>query len=145
LMGDASLSDPVRPRRPLVGATLGDRIWAALCWAGLSKAEACRRIQVTRPALDAWLANTSNPTIDNVRRIVEVTGVTVDEILGVMTGQDPSFPAWREFLATDAGGKMSDGERRMLQCLAWPPGIEPTVIAYHLQLASIQAAKAREY
>lgn len=111
--------------------------------AGLTKAELARRCDVRWQTVHDWIRNQSIPEPDNWRSIAEATGVTLDELLGVAAGQDPPFPAWKDFIETDAGKGLSAGERRALQAFAWPEGVEPAVGDYYALLTVLRAAQAR--
>lgn len=60
------------------------------------------------------------------------------ELLACVEGSAPPFPAWREFLATEAGVSATRAERYALRTMLWPPGREPTVDGYVAVLAVLR-------
>lgn len=114
-------------------------------YAGLRKAHLAERVGVTWGTVNNWTRDEVVPGGDNLRRIAEVTGVTLDELLGVATGQEPPFPAWKRFLdqLESEGIEMSADQRRALASIAWPPGEEPTVASYQAMLAGLRTTKPR--
>lgn len=111
---------------------------------GVTKAELARRVGCNWRQVHSWVTGEKAPSADSLRKIAEALPVTLEELLGVATGQAPPFAAWDAFLATDEGAVMADDERRTLQAIPWPPGREPTVASYQIALASLRATKARE-
>lgn len=127
----------------MAGATLGQRIHAAMLRAGLKKTHLAKMVDVSWQAVHAWTVDQSVPTAENVLRIAEVTGVTVDELLGVATGQEPPFPAWDALKKTEAFRDLDDTERRTLAGIPWPPKTEPTLAAYLTVIEALRATKPR--
>lgn len=133
-----------RPARTaLEGATVAERVAAALRQSGLTKAELARRVEKPWRLVHAWVTGEKTPNSDSLRSLAEALDVTVDELLGIADGQDPPFEAWEAFLRTPDGESMTPGERRALQSIAWPPGREPTIASYHIALAAMRATQSR--
>lgn len=126
-----------------MGGDIGERISDAIERSGLSKSEVGRRIGTKYRVVHTWTTGTKVPGGDYLHKLAQVLGVSIDELLGVAHGQDPPFAAWSEFLATTEGGSMTEGERRTLQSMAWPPGRAPTVAAYQIALAAVRATQPR--
>jgi transcriptional regulator with XRE-family HTH domain len=125
------------------GSTIGQRIAAAREARGWTKAELARKIGKSWRLLHKWENDEQPPARESLLLLAQVLGVTIEELLGVAEGQEPPFAAWREFLLTPQGGDITAGERRMLQSLAWPPGLEPTVTGYVMTLAAIRSGTTR--
>ena len=130
----------------LTGAsTIGGRIAFFRAVRGWTKAELSRQVGCGWRLVHKWETGEQRPDRESVATLAKVLGVTIEEILGVATGQNPPFDAWAEFLSTPQGEALTDGERRMLQSIAWPPGLEPTTTGYVMALAAIRSGtKARK-
>ena len=63
------------------GGTVGKRIKRAREMAGLGQAEMARRLGVTAVTAYRWEADRVSAPLDQLRRIAEVTGVRLDELL----------------------------------------------------------------
>lgn len=128
----------------LRGSTLGERLADAIRrYVDDNKSEFARRVGKDRRLVHSWLDDEKRPDADSLRLIAETLPVTLEELLGVATGQAPPFPAWVDFLATPEGLAMTPGERRALQSIAWPPGRAPTVASYQIALAAMRTTLAR--
>lgn len=125
------------------GATIGERIEVARIRSGKSKSEVGRALGTKYRKVHKWVTGESRPSADALAALAEVLGVTVDELLGVAEGQDPPFEAWAVFLATPEGQTLTEGERRALAGLPWPPGTQPTVASYAIALAAVRTAVPR--
>lgn len=124
----------------VAGVSIGDRIRLARERAGLSKSELGRAVGSSYRLVHRWEIDEQAPSADYLRRIAGALHVTIEELLGVAAGQDPPFKAWHVFLETPEGVGLSADERRALQSIAWPSGVEPTVIAYAMMLSAIRLA-----
>lgn len=62
--------------------TVGERIQALRKNLGLSQDELGQRLLVSRQTISLWENDQTVPTIDNLKRLKEIFGVSVDEILG---------------------------------------------------------------
>lgn len=127
----------------VVGGTVGERIRAAIRRAGISQKELADRIGTTPAQISKWVHGARVPDRGSLRRIAEALPVTIDELVGVLEGQDPPFPAWAEFLETDEGRTLTPQERRSLQVMAWPEGREPAVMSYALALTALRSTRRR--
>lgn len=125
------------------GETLGARIADAIQLVGSNKNRVATQMNVGWQTVQQWTLDKSAPTVDNLRLLSEVLGVTLDELVGVAVGQEPPFEAWRAFLSTVDGQSITPGERRALQAIYWPPGTEPTVASYMIVLGGIRAVIPR--
>lgn len=114
------------------------RIRSALEQRGVSVSDLARATGVTWPAAKAWTEGTV-PSGKNARRIAEFLGMTVDELLGVAAGQEPSRAAWLTFLGTPEGAAMTAEERRQLAVVPWLHH-EPTVLTYQMMLVALRTA-----
>lgn len=72
--------------------------------------------------------------------MARVCGVTIEELLGVATGQAPPWESWAVFLDTREAETMTGSERMALQSFAWPS--EPSVSQYLMLLAVVRMAPA---
>jgi transcriptional regulator with XRE-family HTH domain len=125
------------------GASIGERIESARLRSGLTKTEVGRAIGKGYRKVQSWITGEAAPSAENLRKLAEVLGVTVDELLGVAEGQDPPFGAWGAFLQTAEGQSLTPHERRALAGLPWAPGTQPTVASYHIALAAVRSAIPR--
>ena len=62
--------------------TIGERIQVLRKNLGLSQDELGQRLLVSRQTVSLWENDQTVPTIDNLKRLKEIFGVSVDEILG---------------------------------------------------------------
>jgi len=129
-----------KPPRPgtLPGATIGERINAAISKAGISQSELARRIGKDPPSVNKWVRGVKEPEAGSLMLIAGALGVTVDELLGVVEGAEPPFAAWGEFVSTPEGASITAAESRALRTIAWQPGKEPTVAGYLMMLAGLR-------
>ena len=79
---------------------IGERIRALRLARGLSQSEFAERLSVSFQAVSGWERGVSLPDIDNVVRIAELFGITVDEILR-SRGEEL-------YLAVDGGGTKTE-------------------------------------
>jgi len=132
-------------RRPLRGRTVGERIGDALEQSGLSKSEAGRRI-TGRPDgylyLHRWIQGNGPQDKEHLRKLAEVLGVTLDELLGVAVGQAPPYAAWEPFVAmcVQLGTPLSEEEWKSLASVRWLPDSEPSVETYLALRAVLRGA-----
>lgn len=131
-------SDPETRRRPRPHG-LGARIAAARVAAGITKAELARRAGVDWGTIHRWETSTSAPDADNMARLARGCGVTVDELLGHVTGErEPVSEAWAEFMARHGEG-LTEAERVYLSGQPWPVGYKPTFSQYVVLLQNLRA------
>lgn len=72
-----------RTLRQLGGTTLGERIRSAREAIELSQADLARTLGLTRAAVSLWEIGTSTPSVDNLTRIADALGVSIDWLVGV--------------------------------------------------------------
>lgn len=68
-------------RKGIIAMTLGEKIQKYRKALGLSQEELGQRLFVSRQTVSLWEKNQTVPTVDNLKLLKEVFGVTVDEIL----------------------------------------------------------------
>lgn len=130
-------------RGPVQGATIGERIDEAAKRAGITTQQLASAAGVTWPAAKRWRMGESVPKSENLHAIARVCGVTTEELLGILDGQEPPFAAWGAFLETPTGQALSDAQRRSLAGHPFPPGQEPTVATYLLLAEAFKTLKTR--
>jgi len=64
----------------------------------------------------------------------------MEELAGVLAGQEPPFEAWAAFVRTPRGLSMTPEQRRTLAGIPWR-GMVPTVEAYSALLLGLELAK----
>ena len=82
-------------------------------------------------------------TLPKLRAIAGALGVTVDQLLGIALGREPTYDAWAAFLETSEARGMSDEERKYVASRRFPDDHEPTVLSYQLELMALRAATKR--
>jgi len=143
VMAKRRSSPPLADAKPIRGATLGARIYAARTRAGLSKADVQRAMGLkTWHMVHWWETDKHEPRGYGVlRKLAEVLRVTPEELLGIAEGQEPPFEAWEAFKRTPTYAELSDGQRRALRGFAWPPGEVPTVESYRWLVESLKTTR----
>ena len=68
--------------------TTGESIYKLRKDLGLSQEELGQKLLVSRQTVSLWETDQTVPTIDNLKRLKEIFGVSVDEILGLKDGSD---------------------------------------------------------
>ncbi len=98
--------------------TIGERIRAAYLAAGFNRHSFVQEMGVAYTTVNAWEKQDAAPADDLLRRASEITGVPPSVLRGEAAPVDEAqYAAWREFLNTDAGKSMSDGERFALSTM----------------------------
>lgn len=72
--------------------TVGEAIQTYRKDLGISQEELGQKLCVSRQTISLWEKNQTVPTVDNLLRLKDVFGVSVDEILGVETKQPEELP-----------------------------------------------------
>lgn len=72
----------------------------------------------------------AEPRGGQLRGIAKVLGVTVDELLQVYDGEEPTGEAWGRFKATDTYRRLTEDERRRVASTFWTDDHEPTLSAW---------------
>lgn len=129
-------------RKPVSGVDVAARIRAAMERAGVDTTELAQRCGVRWQTAQYWEIGRSTPSAGSLRRIAKALGMTLDELLGVAAGQDPPFEGWRAFLQTPQGQTVTAEERKQLQSMYWPTGVEPGPDTYLFLLSAIRTARA---
>lgn len=121
---------------------LGARIRRAYEEAGLNRSEFVRSLGVAYSTVLLWERGSTRPNMRNLRAVAGVTGVPVNQLLGM--SKKPSknkaswpHPALHEFLATPFGSGLSSDERRTV-CEMVFHGVEPTMQSYHTVVLGIR-------
>lgn len=122
---------------------MGLRLRAALARRGLSVPQFAQLGGFEQSLVHKWLRGDQAISSQSMVRITEVLHVTADELLGIAAGQDPDYPAWRDFLSA-YGNAVTLDERRTLQSIYWPPGRVPTVASYVVLLQGLRAGTDAE-
>lgn len=121
------MSETSRP--PLQGATLGQRIKAAYERAGLKRAAFARMIEVDYKTVINWEKGDSEPRAENLRRAADVTGFSVQELMGQTSERTEydaaTLTAVEEFLATPEGKRVTPEQAERLKRVRFG-GITPT-------------------
>lgn len=75
---------------------LGQRLEAERAKRGLTKAEWCAELQISKPSYLTWLTRPVDIEFVNIRRIAVVVGVTVDTVFGWIEVDVPIIhaPSW---------------------------------------------------
>lgn len=124
---------------PLTGATVGDRIRNAYMRAGLNRSQLQRAMDVSYTTIIAWEKNTKDIRGSNLQRLSDVTGFSVDAILGrSQVEQPPAYPALEEFLRSKKGAPYTDDELARLRAYRSSTGV-PTTTTFYQYLAAIRS------
>ncbi|MDH5492944.1 MAG: helix-turn-helix domain-containing protein [Myxococcales bacterium] len=125
---------------PLQGSSLGDRIKAAYLRAGLRRSDFAKLVDVSYPTVMNWEKAKTSPNHDNLLRIAEVTGRSLEELVGEarLELETTSYPAFAEFLKSELGRSMSADERETLASVRFRHG-RPTVALYQSWLLGMRS------
>ena len=121
-----------------------ERIIAARTRSGLNKSEFARELNCPWTTVHAWETAKYVPKADTLKKICQVLGVEIEQLLGVAGGQEPDFDAWRQFLETAEGQSMSVEEADALRAFNWPSNKAPTLLSYAQLLSVIRLASDAE-
>ena len=115
---------------------------SAIQRAGISKQALADRVGKRWGTINNWTRGATEPSAKDIRRIAEATGVTVDELLGIADGQEPTFPAWEEFVGSSMWQELTEDQQRTLAGIPWR-GSEPTLESYVIAAAAVKAARPK--
>ncbi len=76
--------------------TVGEKIQMYRKNLGLSQEDLAEKLLVSRQSISLWEKGQTFPTIDNLIRLKEIFGVSVDEILDVAKDKEPKKEVYRE-------------------------------------------------
>lgn len=130
-------------RTPISGGDVGERIKAARLRRGWRKVDLANALEINWRALHKWEIGSQRPNRESLIKLAKALEVSIEELLGVAEGQDPPFPAWHEFLATELGKTVTPEERLSLQSMRWLPGTAPNVALYTTGLLMLRSAGPR--
>lgn len=127
-MATPQTSDTARPVAPALWARIGE-----LCTRnGVTTQALAEAAGVTWAAAKRWRLppekNGSEPDVRNVAAIAGVLRVTVDELLGIYSGNEPDFESWREFKRSAIYGLLTERERVLVA--AAPFDVAPPIASY---------------
>ena len=90
-----------------------------------------------------WVTGTLKvlPELETVVRIAKAFAMTLDELIGLAHGDEPTNEAWVAFLQTPEGKSMTPDERRTIGSRSYGERT-PTVLAYQLELMAFRATQA---
>lgn len=132
---------------PVTGKDVGDRVRAlreARGWTRTQLAEKIYGPDVSRDRyryVYRWEERGVRPDVETLQKLAQVFAVTIEELAGVLAGQEPPFDAWRQFVSTPRGAAMTPAQRRTLAGIPWRD-MEPTVEAYAVLLSGLELARA---
>lgn len=124
---------------------LGARIREAYQAAGLNRSQFVRALGVAYSTVLHWESGKTRPNADNLRRICEITGVSMGRLLtGRSRSREPSEPpeALARFLRTTLGRTVTGAERRFLASLDFGD-VTPALESYHAALLSLRLGHRR--
>lgn len=127
-----------------VSAILGARITRRMEERGIRIADVARACGVQWQTAQLWAQGKRRPDIQYVPKLLGVLGMTANELLGMVGGDDPPWPSWETFLASPEGRLATSDELATLRAIAWPPGRTPTVSSYLVALSALRSTEARE-
>lgn len=84
----------------------------------------------------------AEPSGENLGAIAKVLEVTVEEILQVYDGHEPTFGTWQAFKATDAYARLTPEQRKRIAAHWWAEDEEPTLASW-LAMAEAHLAARR--
>lgn len=123
---------------------LGARIRRAMQTRGKRVSDVADACDVRWPTAQKWVLGQSYPELARLPRLLEVLGMTAEELLGIAAGHEPPFAGWSAFLATPEGQGATQSELAALRGIAWPDDSEPTASAYAVALAALRMAARRD-
>jgi transcriptional regulator with XRE-family HTH domain len=132
--------------REQLASAIGDRVAArmrALGWVlddgRLDVRALARAARVEWQTAQTWTQGTRVPTMKSATKMAGALGISVQELLGVSAGAEPTNGAWRTFLDTPEGRSMTPEERRAVGRFLPPDGRSPSVLMYQFALVAARA------
>lgn len=126
--GSVSTADTEQERSALA-SYVGERIRSAMERRGWVDDEGKHDVRKLSEATGArwqtaqfWVLGENAPGPRYAKRIAKVLGMTLEELMGAATGEEPASEAWRQFKETPLGRSMTDSERVALAAMPWPNG-----------------------
>lgn len=117
-----------------------DRIRIARERAGLNRNQAALALGVSWQHYDSWENGKRNPTAESLRKVAEVFGVSLDELVGLteQSGQSSQeLDAWLEE-ASALGVNPTQGETAWMRSMQFPPGVDPSSALYGALLGTLR-------
>ncbi|MCC6873516.1 MAG: helix-turn-helix domain-containing protein [Sandaracinaceae bacterium] len=108
-----------------MGPTLGQRIASARAAAGLNRNQLARALGTSWQHVDHWEKGRTQPSLESVRRIAEVLGVSVDYLMGLRDQPERSSSALERFLLELAPSDMTAEEEQWLRAAPLPLSATP--------------------
>lgn len=129
-----------------LAAFIGDRIREAMRTQGWMIGE---KYDVARLAAEVgsrwqtaqeWIEGKTPPSRKYAVLIARSLGMSLEQLMGVATGQEPRSEEWRAFVESPIGRTLTRAERQSLSAIIWPHG-QPDRAAYQMALAALRAAQ----
>jgi transcriptional regulator with XRE-family HTH domain len=108
----------------------------------MNRSQFQRAIGVAYSTILNWERGRTRPNAQHLQLISQVTGVPVSELLGAGAEPDeprrpPGYPALGKFLASQAGTRITQGERKTLENMIFHD-IVPSEATFHAVLVGLR-------
>ena len=103
--------------------TLGERLKKLRMERGLTQEQLAGQLHVTRQAVAKWESDNGTPDVDNLVRLADAFGVTLDTLVGRAAAKEPSAPQSPipvERIGTQPDPAPQGGQTLWQQIKAWP-------------------------
>ena len=103
--------------------TLGERLKKLRTERGLTQEQLAGQLHVTRQAVAKWESDNGTPDVDNLVRLADAFGVTLDTLVGRAAAEEPSAPQSSipvERIGTQSDPAPQSGQTLWQQIKAWP-------------------------
>jgi len=103
--------------------TLGERLKKLRTERGLTQEQLAGQLHVTRQAVAKWESDNGTPDVDNLVRLADAFGVTLDTLVGRAAAEEPSAPQSAipvERIGTQSDPAPQGGQTLWQQIKAWP-------------------------
>ena len=124
----------------ITGDSLHERIQSAMSLAGLNITDLSRATGTRWQTVQTWCKGHYRPSLKNLRKIAEATGVTAEELLDTPSSPPPTAASWPVFLEAATASGLTEAERRSLASIRWPEGKEPTLLSWWTALSALRVA-----